>query len=416
MRFNTRLLAIFWTLVLSISFLSGKFQQDKHVIDLALTKANTHFRKDLLTRKWAAGQGGIYVEVSDRTQPNPYLSHIPNRDLDLPSGMKLTLMNPAYMMRQLNEDMVHKGGAHSKITSLNPLRPQNGPDSWEHQALRKLEAGEQEVFEIVGTGQEEQLRLMRPMYVVEQCLKCHGHQGYQIGDLHGGMVVTVPLKAGRALTRETVILQLGIHLGLWGAGLIGIFLSGKVLEKGVRDQSRMASQLQQANNSTHAIIENVPFGIIIVGKDKIVRLANRTALEILGKPEDEVVGRICHENICPAQVDKCPVLDENQQLDNSRRVALGPDNREIPILKTVIPFISHGEEVLLEAFVDTSKQEKQNEDLVATMNDMQRFNNLAVGRELRMAELKAEVNTLLEELERRPRYARQESTVSGGDR
>ena len=44
----------------------------------------------------------------------------------------------------------------------------------------------------------------------------------------------------------------------------------------------------------------------------------------------------------------------------------------------------------------------------------QRFNRLAAGRELRMAELKSEVNGLLSEMERQPRYKLQQTVVPGG--
>jgi hypothetical protein len=37
-------------------------------------------------RLWAAMQGGVYVPPSDKTPPNPYLAHIPNRDVETTEG------------------------------------------------------------------------------------------------------------------------------------------------------------------------------------------------------------------------------------------------------------------------------------------------------------------------------------------
>lgn len=67
--------------------------------------------------------------------PNPYLLQIPDRDVTTAKGKSLTLINPAYMTRQVYELAEQQSGVRGHITSLNPLRPQNGPDEWERKAL-----------------------------------------------------------------------------------------------------------------------------------------------------------------------------------------------------------------------------------------------------------------------------------------
>jgi PAS domain S-box-containing protein len=228
-------------------------------------------------------------------------------------------------------------------------------------------------------------------------------------------ILAVSFWSGKVWQEEHT-LQLWAHLGIWLLGMGGVVAGTRLLIRGLRHQERLAADWQHAVASIEATIENVPVGIVIVGTDKIVRRVNRMALEILGKPRDEVVGRLCHENICPAEEGHCPVLDNLQQLDNSSREALGKAGRRVPILKTVIPFRLDGEEVLLEAFVDTTEQVQKNEELLATVGELQRFNRLAVGREIRMAELKQEVNALLAELEREPRYRAGDAVATGGDR
>ena len=54
---------------------------------------------------------------------------------------------------------------------------------------------------------------------------------------------------------------------------------------------------------TETIIENVPIGIMIVGKDKKIKRINKRALEIVGfDSAEELVDKICHANICPAEI------------------------------------------------------------------------------------------------------------------
>ncbi len=70
----------------------------------------------------------MYVPVSEMTPPNPYLK-VPKRDVKTSDGLSLTLVNPAYMTRQVNELATETQNFSGHITSLKPIRPENTPDS-----------------------------------------------------------------------------------------------------------------------------------------------------------------------------------------------------------------------------------------------------------------------------------------------
>ncbi len=53
---------------------------------------------------------------------------------------------------------------------------------------------------------------------------------------------------------------------------------------------------------------------------------------------------------------------------------------------------------------DVNRQKEREAELEDAIQDLERFNNVAVGRETRIIELKAEVNTLLEQMGRQKRY------------
>ena len=61
------------------------------------------YAKDTLYRRWNTQHGGVYVPVTEDTPPNPYLRDVPERDITTPSGRQLTLLNHAYMIRQVYE-------------------------------------------------------------------------------------------------------------------------------------------------------------------------------------------------------------------------------------------------------------------------------------------------------------------------
>jgi hypothetical protein len=98
------------------------------------------------------------------------------------------------MARQVNQMTAGIHGSRGHITSLNPIRPENKPDSWETAALKSFEKGVKEVSSLEKIEDKEYMRLMRPFVVEKSCLKCHGAQGYKEGDIRGGISVSVPME------------------------------------------------------------------------------------------------------------------------------------------------------------------------------------------------------------------------------
>jgi hypothetical protein len=76
-----------------------------------------------------------------------------------PSGKLLTLMNPAYMTREVNEIVKRERFFLGYLTSLKPLRPENAPDHWETVALQAFERGETEVKSMEKIEDQDYFRL-----------------------------------------------------------------------------------------------------------------------------------------------------------------------------------------------------------------------------------------------------------------
>ncbi len=193
-------------------------------IKTAETAARYSIQKDITYRQWATNHGGVYVPVTEQTPPNPYLSHLPERDILTPSGRALTLVNPAYMTRQVHEIANATFGSKGKITSLKPLRPQNAPDAWEEQVLKSFAAGVQETTTFAHIDKTLYLRLMQPFITVEGCLKCHAHQGYKVGDVRGGISVAIPWEPYQKALVSTFSGLALVYSSTWLAGLVFIGL------------------------------------------------------------------------------------------------------------------------------------------------------------------------------------------------
>ncbi len=233
-----------WTAVLAASLGWNLHQSRRTILSLARAQAEAAFRRDLAYRAWVADKGGVYVPSSAATPPNPHLAHVPERDLVTPSGRRLTLVNSAYMSRQVQEMARENGQEQTHITSLRLLRPEKAPDAWEAAALARLERGETRVESLETLGGEPHLRFMGRLLVEERCLKCHASQGYRVGDIRGGLAVAVPLAPLLAIEwSQDRSLSAG-HLAVWLLGLGGLLLTTRRLAARVRERDRAEAALR----------------------------------------------------------------------------------------------------------------------------------------------------------------------------
>jgi PAS domain S-box-containing protein len=214
------ILLLVWSVLLVASFLWNWHRGESQILELASMELKGAFEKDLVYRRWASRHGGVYVPVTQDTPPSPYLKHLPERDITTPSGRQLTLVNPAYMTRQVHALGAEQYGLQGHITSLIPIRPENAADSWETKALGRFQRDRSiteysEVSEIEGVLH---LRFMSAMVTEESCLKCHAAQGYQVGEIRGGISVSTPVTQYQSIIQRQVMGYGAIHFGLWVVG------------------------------------------------------------------------------------------------------------------------------------------------------------------------------------------------------
>ncbi|MGD1152930.1 MAG: ATP-binding protein [Syntrophales bacterium] len=293
------LLILLWTGCVVVSLLWNLFEQREKILKIARNTAQITFENDVMYRKWAAKQGGVYVPTSEQTPSNPYLK-VPNRDVTTSSGQSLTLVNPAYMARQVNEMAVDIHGSRGHITSLNPIRPENIPDQWEAAALKSFEKGIKEVSSVAKIGDEEYMRLMRPFIAEKACLKCHASQGYKEGDIRGGISVSVQLEPLRAIERPLITRMWLGHLFFWIIGIAGIVIAKTGWEKQILARERAEEVLRKSEERYRSLFNSMTEGFAlheIICNDKGVPCdyrfldINPAFKELTGLKREEVVGR-----------------------------------------------------------------------------------------------------------------------------
>ncbi len=240
---------IAWTLGVSVSLHLHLDDLHRQGMEVASEGARNLFNMVVMTRAWNAAHGGVYVPVSDKAPVNPYLDH-PRRDLVTLDGQRLTMINPAYMTRQISELARDKGGTVFHITSLKPIRPMNTPDAWERDALAAFERGAEEVIELrAGDNGATLLRYMAPLKVAPPCMVCHAKQGYKVGDIRGGISVTLPfdriVAASEHARRQTLFMHIAVFLVIALAGW-GIL---ELLRRRWHDLADNLTELESARNA-----------------------------------------------------------------------------------------------------------------------------------------------------------------------
>ncbi len=249
-----------WTIFIVISLLLTIHNLQKAVLEQAAIEARTHLELNLEYRALISELGGVYASV-DAISPNPYLA-IPKRDITTKDGDKLTLLNPAYMTRLIFEKIKNKSSlpVKNKITSLKIVNPINVPDEWERKTLLAFEKGLKEAREITSINGSSYLRLMRPFFTESSCLKCHGYQGYEEGEVRGAISIAVPLKPYSELAVQTRNISIITYILLWFIGCIGLIVFSKFKQKQeqrlVESEWKFRTVSESANDWEYWISEN----------------------------------------------------------------------------------------------------------------------------------------------------------------
>ncbi len=179
------------TFFIIIQLISSKNSEQLLSEQQVVQEAKAHFQGMVDTRSWNAQFGGVYVKAKSDIKPNPYLK---NNTLLTDKNETLIKINPAWMTRQISEISNKQGNYHFKITSLKPINPSNKADKFEMQALKYFDNHPKEKYFYTFNKAETSFNFMGALPTTQACLKCHEQQGYKVGDIRGGIRVSIPLE------------------------------------------------------------------------------------------------------------------------------------------------------------------------------------------------------------------------------
>ena len=239
--------------------------QHELVVAQAVQQARLLNKQIILTRQWVADHDGLFLLMEPGVEANPYLKDPVMIDT---AGHQYVKRNPAMVTRELSFYADQAGFCRYRVTTLKPINPANAPDDFERQSLLLFEEqGVPEIFEIQKTDSGHVLRHITPLPTEESCLGCHGHQGYKVGDIRGGLSVTIPMDRAYTLISKNNRMLLAIAIAT--IVLVGITLFLLIDFLVVRRLSLLAGAMDRLRE------EGESPGHLPAGHDEIGSLAER---------------------------------------------------------------------------------------------------------------------------------------------
>ena len=136
------------------------------------------------------------------------------------------------------------------------------------------------------------------------------------------------------------------------------------LKNEVAERKKSEDSLKESEERLQTILESLQSGVLIIDVEtRVIVDANAAAIKMMGAPKEQVVGKVCHKFICPAEEGVCPIIDLGKTVDESERVLININGDNIPILKTVTPITLNGRSHLIENFLNIAERKRAEEEL-----------------------------------------------------
>lgn len=176
------LLSLFFIIAMTIK---ETYNAQENLFNESLkNKALSIFNLIVDMRHWNAMYDGVYLKTEELS-PNPYLE--PNF-IKSKKDETLVWVNPAFMTRMISDIASQRDGFSLKITSNKLINKHNAPNEDEKKALDMFE--ENPNIPYVWQIKENTFKFVGALKTEPDCLKCHSHQGYKVGDIRGGISVS----------------------------------------------------------------------------------------------------------------------------------------------------------------------------------------------------------------------------------
>jgi PAS domain S-box-containing protein len=167
--------------------------------------------------------------------------------------------------------------------------------------------------------------------------------------------------------------------------------------------------LRESESKYRTLVENIPQKIFTKDTNLVYVSCNEKFAHDLGITPEEYTGKMDYDFFPTELADKYRA-DDRRIMESGKTEDIEEkyiqDGREVWVHTIKTPLRDEEGNVIgiLGIFWDITERRRAEEELAQRVQELETFNRLAVGRELRMIELKRQVNELSEQLGKEPPY------------
>ena len=137
------------------------------------------------------------------------------------------------------------------------------------------------------------------------------------------------------------------------------------------------------------VLDNILAGVIIVDREsRRIEVANRAAVRLFSAPIDQIIGSRCDTYLC-RNLRSCPMATSGKATKSAEVELQRSDGSCLTVLASITRVQIHGQEKLLECFVDITERKQADRELEVYRNDLESLVGSRT-RELAMAKEAAE--------------------------
>lgn len=229
-------------------------RHEELVMEQMKIQAKALFEQIVITRRWIADHGGVYVEKLPWVEANPYLKTPQMTDV---GGKKYVKENPAMVTKQLSKYAQRDKLYSFHITSLKLMNPDNAPDAFEKTALQAFDEKKiREMSKVEKIEGSHFFRYIAPLYVEAACLECHSDQGYKIGDIRGAISISVPMEyAFSVINSDRRNMVIGGLLMVMALMLVLFVITGRLVLTPVRKIRNFMTDFSKTGNPGFPVLQ-----------------------------------------------------------------------------------------------------------------------------------------------------------------